>query len=147
MVDNKNQKILNLILENSRLSCREIAKKAKMSVVTVINRIKELEKQKIIKEYTTKLDYEKLGYDVHVIINLKISKGQLFEMENKIASHPCVLAVYDIIGSFDSVVIARFKNRRSLDTFLKKIQTYDFVERTETKLILNTIKEENIQIS
>ena len=33
-----------------------------------------------------------------------------------------------------------------MDNFLKKIQTYDFVERTETKLILSTMKEETIGV-
>ena len=146
MIDERDKKILGIILENSRLSYRRIAKKAKISVVTVINRIRELEKQKIIKSYATELDYEKLGYDVQAIINLRISKGKLFEVEKKIACHPNVFAVYDTTGDFDSVVIAKFKNRKGLDAFLKKIQTYDFIERTETKLVLNTIKEGRVNV-
>ncbi|RMF04981.1 Lrp/AsnC family transcriptional regulator, partial [Candidatus Woesearchaeota archaeon] len=62
----------------------------------------------------------------------------------KIAADPHVTAVYDNTGDFDATVIAKFKNRRGLDSFLKKIQTYDFVERTETRMILNTIKEDTI---
>ena len=40
----------------------------------------------------------------------------------------------------------RFPTRRQMDNFLKKLQTYEFVERTETKLILQTIKEGNIKV-
>ena len=146
MIKPKDQKILNILLENSRLSFRQIAKKAKVSVVTVINRVKELEKEKIIKSYTAELDYEKLGYDVQAIIELRIEKGKLFEVEKKIAILSNVFAVYDTTGDFDALVIAKFKSRKSLDNFLKKIQTHDFVQRTRTKLILNTIKEKNIEI-
>jgi len=36
--------------------------------------------------------------------------------------------------------------RKGMNNFLKKIQTYDFVERTNTRLILNTIKEKEIEV-
>lgn len=140
-MENKDTAILKVLTENSRLSFREIAKKTGISVVTVINRIKEMEKQKIIKRYVPELDYEKLGYEVQAIIQLRISRGKLFEVEKTIAKLPNVFAVYDVTGDFDSMILAKFRNRKGLDSFLKKIQTYDFIERTETKLILNIIKE------
>ena len=146
-IDDINKKILNIMLENSRLSYREIAKKICVSVVTVMNRVRDLEDNGIIKEYTARLDYEKIGYDVNIIIKIRVSKGKLFEVEKKIAIDPHVFAVYDVTGNFDSIVIAKFKTRKAMDLFLKKIQTYEFVERTETILILNTIKESNVRIN
>ena len=141
MIDEIDKKILNVLMGNARLSLREIAKQIGYSVVTLMKRMKQLEKEKIIKEYIAHIDYEKLGYDVNIIIKIRVSKGKLFEVEKKIAIDQHVSAVYDIIGDFDSIVIAKFKTRKALDIFLKKIQTYEFVERTETILILNTIKE------
>ena len=140
------KKILNILVEDSRLSLRQIAKKAGVSVATVMHHTNKLENESIIKKYTSKLDYEKIGYDVEVMIDLRISKGRLFDVEKKIATHPNVFAIYDVTGASDAVVLARFRTRRQMDNFLKKIQTYEFVERTETKLILNTIKEENIGV-
>ena len=140
------KKIVNIIIDNSRLSLRQIAKKADVSVATVMHHINKLQKEGVIKKYTAKLDYEKAGYDVEVMSEIRISKGRLFDVEKKIAVHPNVFAVYDVTGAFDAVVLARFPTRRQMDTFLKKLQTYEFVERTETKLILNAIKEESIGI-
>jgi DNA-binding Lrp family transcriptional regulator len=145
-LDETDKKLVNLLLENSRLSYRQLAKKAGVSVATVMNRVKRLEKEDIIKSYSAVINYEKLGYDIDVIISIKVSKGKLFQVENKIAANPSVLAVFDITGDFDSLVIAKFKNRRSLDNFLKRIQTYDFVERTHTLLILNTIKNAQMKV-
>ena len=145
-LDKNDMEVLKILVENSRLSYRQIAKKAKVSVVTAMNRVKKLEDEQIIKKYTTKLDYEKAGYDIEVMIQIRISKGKLFEVEKKIAINPNVFAVYDLTGNFDAVILARFPTRRKMDNFLKKLQTYEFVERTETKLILNTIKEENIGV-
>jgi DNA-binding Lrp family transcriptional regulator len=145
-LEETDKKILNILVDNSRLSMRQIAKKANVSVATVMHHMRRLEKENIIKEYTTKLDYEKIGYDIEVIIEIRISKGKLFEVEKKIATHPNVFAVYDMTGAFDALVLARFSTRRKMDNFLKKIQTYEFVEKTETKLILKTMKEENIGV-
>jgi len=111
-----------------------------------MHHIRKLEKDGVIKKYTSKIDYEKAGYDIEVIIEIRISKGKLFEVEKKIATDPNVFAVYDMTGEFDAALLARFRNRREMDNFLKKLQTYEFVERTETKLILNTIKEESIGV-
>ncbi|MFA4820145.1 MAG: Lrp/AsnC family transcriptional regulator [Candidatus Aenigmatarchaeota archaeon] len=143
-IDELDIKILNILLENSKLSYRKIARKLGVSVTTAMNRIVKMEKEKIIQGYTAKLDYEKLRYDIKVVIDVRVSKGKLFEVESKIAHHPNVSAVFDVTGSFDTMIIANFKSRKEMDRFLKRIQTYDFVERTETKLVLNTIKEGQI---
>ena len=135
------REIVNILVSNSRLSMRQIAKKANVSVATVMHHMHGLEKQNIIKKYTAQMDYEKIGYDVEVMIEIRVSSGKLFEVEKKISASPNVFGVYDVTGSFDVVVLARFTSRRQMDLFLKKIQTIPHVERTETKLILNTMKE------
>ena len=146
-IDATDKKILNVLSSDSRLSFREIAKNVGVSVATALHRVRHLEKEKVIRKYTAAIDYEKVGYDVGVLIHVRVSKGRLIDVEKKIATDPHVIALYDTTGPFDAVVIAFFKNRRGLDNFLKKIQTYDFVERTETVLILNAIKEGNLEIS
>jgi DNA-binding Lrp family transcriptional regulator len=145
-ITDTDRKILNVMLDNSRLSLREIAKKTGVSVATAMNHVKSLEKRGVIKKYSAHLDYDKIGYVVEVLIEVRILKGRLMEMEKKIATHPNVFAVYDITGSFDAVILARFKSTRQMDNFLKKIQSYEFVERTETKLVLKTIKEGAISL-
>jgi len=145
-LDELDRNIMNALIEDSRLSYRQIAKKLGVSVATVMHRVNILEKDKVIKRNTSILDYEKLGYDIEVLIDVRIAKGKLMEVEKKIAVDPNVFAVYDTTGDFDAVILARFHNRRKMDAFLKKIQTYDFVERTNTKLVLNTIKESQIKV-
>ena len=146
-MDDLDLKILNILIDNSKQSFRKIASRLGVSAATVLNRIGRMEKEGVIKKYSAMLDYEKLGYDISAIIDVRVSKGKLFEVEGRIAHHPNVQAVFDITGSFDSMIIANFKTRRDLDKFLKKIQAYDFVERTETKLILNRVKEEHIKVA
>jgi len=56
------------------------------------------------------------------------------------------VAVYDHTGPFDALILAKFKTRKQMDQFLKHLQTYDFVERTETMLVLNILKEGQIKV-
>jgi len=140
-------RILNILMDNSKLSYRKIAARLGVSVATVMNRVNRLEREGVIKKYSALLDYDKLGYDISAIVDVRVSRGKLFEVENKIATHPNVQAVFDVTGPFDTMIVANFKSRQDLDKFLKKIQTYDFVERIETRIILNRIKEEHIKVA
>lgn len=145
-LDKYDESIINELVDNAKIHLRDIAKKLNISFVTVMNRIKRLEENGIIKGYTSKINYDTLGYGVNVLIEIRISKGKLFELEKRIAKNPNVYAVYDTTGEFDATIFARFRTTRAMDDFLKKIQTFDFVERTNTKLVLNIIKEEQVRL-
>ncbi|MGA1820077.1 MAG: Lrp/AsnC family transcriptional regulator [Thermoplasmatota archaeon] len=145
-MDGTDLEILTHLQKNGRDSYREIAKTLGLAPATVMKRVKELEGSGMIKGYTVELDYDKMGFDIHVIVDVRVAKGKLQQIEKKIARDPNVMMVFDNTGPFDATVLARFRNRGGLDRFIKRLQTYDFVERTETKLILNTIKDEGLRM-
>ena len=136
------RRVLEELIGNARLSFRKIATRIGTSTATVASSVRRLKKAGIIRKFTTAVDYEKLGYSFHVIIEIKIRQGKLFNIENAIASNPCVFAVYDHTGQTDTTVLARFRSRSELDSFIKQLQKMKYVERTETKLVLNIIKDE-----
>ena len=114
-----------------------------VSTVTVLSRIKKLEGENIIQGYSARLNHELLGYDITAIIEIKTNKGKMLEIENEIAKQDNVVAVYDITGNADMIIIAKFKNRELLSEFVKKISLMPNVENSITHLVLNTIKEDN----
>lgn len=140
-MDDIDRKILNHLQYRGRDSYREIARSIDSSPSTVMKRVRDLESKGLIKGYSAMVDYDLVGFDIHVIVEVRVAKGKLKLIESKIARNGAVQMVFDNTGSSDATVIARFRNRKGLDRFIKKLQTYDFVERTETKLILNTVKE------
>jgi len=141
IIDKKDIKILEVLSKDSRLSYRQVAKKTGLSVTTIISRIKKLEEKGIIRKYSIEVDLEKLGFKLPVIIDIRVMKGRLVEVENEIAKYPNVLAVYDITGDYDVAVYAVFTERKELDAFVKKLQRMEYVERTHTKLVLNIVKD------
>ena len=141
-IDDLSKKILRLLSTNSRLSFRQIASVLGISVGTVIERIKKLKSNRVIESYTLKLNHEKLGYTLAAAIEITVSKGKLIEVEKIVAKNPKVCAVYDITGLTDALIIAKFKNRKELNDFVKSLLASPYIVRTNTHLILNTVKED-----
>lgn len=135
------RKILGCLLEDARFSSRQIAKEIGVSVGTVLSRIKKMEDKGIIKGYSAILDQEKLGYQLTVLTEITVSKGKLVEMEREIAKNPNVCSVYDITGLADAVIIAKFKSREDLGFFTKYLLSLPYLERTNTHVVLTTVKE------
>ncbi len=140
-VDDLDLDILMILSEDSRKKLRPIAEQLNRSPTTIGKHIKALEDKGIIEKYTISLDYEKLGYEIIALIEITISKGQMLEVEKEIAHFPNIFAVYDVTGTYDALIIARFKKRNELSEMVKKINSSQYVERTNTHLILNVIKE------
>jgi len=141
-MDKVDQKILNHLMSDARLSARQLGLKLGMSTVTVLTRIKKLEKEKIITGYTALINHEKLGYDLTTVIEVVGKKDKLIELENKLAKIENVCDVYDITGSTDMIIIAKFKNRSEVSEFVKRLYSIPYIENTITHIALNTIKED-----
>ncbi len=141
-MDETDVKILKKLLTDARMSYRKVAEEIGVSPPTVLARVEKLESDGIIRSYSTLLDHEKLGYDMTAIIEITATKGKIVDLERQIAKFPNVCAVYDITGLTDMIVVAKFKNRKELSNFVKKDISLPYVERTNTHVVLITVKED-----
>ena len=141
-LDETDVKILKSLTADARLSSRQVAKQCNVSVGTVLARMKKLENEGVVKGYSALLDQEKLGYALTVVTEITVAKGRLLEVENEVARLPNVCCVYDVTGLIDAVIIAKFKNREELGKFTKRVLALPYVERTNTHVVLTTIKED-----
>jgi DNA-binding Lrp family transcriptional regulator len=141
-LDENDIEILRVLVSTARVSSRRIAETVGVSTATVISKIKAMEQDGIIGGYTAILNQEKLGYELTVITEITVSKGKLVEMEKEIAAIPNVCAVYDVTGLTDAIVIAKFKTRNELSNFTKNLLSMPFIERSNTHVVLTTVKED-----
>ena len=141
-MDETDVKILKKLLSDARMSYRKVAEEIGVSPPTVLARAEKLESDGIIRSYSTLIDHEKLGYDLTAIIEITATKGKIVDLERQIAKFPNVCAVYDITGLTDMAVVAKFKNRKELSNFVKKDLSLPYVDRTNTHLVLITVKED-----
>jgi DNA-binding Lrp family transcriptional regulator len=141
-MDELDIRILNHLLSDARISAREIAHRLGVSTSTVTARIERLRDDKILRGFTADVDYQKLGYDLTVVTEILVSKGKLLEMEREIANLQGVCAVYDVTGETDAIIISKCKNREQLSHFTKGLLSMHFVERTNSHVVLTTVKED-----
>lgn len=140
-LDETDSAILRMLARDARVSLREIGKQLRVSASTVFSRIKKLEESGVVKGYKPALDAEKLGFAVTVAIAMKIKGGKLVEVEKELAHRPNVVAVYDITGEYDVLLIAKFRSMAELNKFVKGALAMPNVEHTCTYTVLNTVKE------
>ena len=141
-LDSLDGKILKNLAVDARQSARQLALKLGVSTVTILSRMKRLEMDKIIVGYTATIDHEKIGYSLTAIIEIIAKNDKIADIEEELSKFENVCGVYDITGTTDTIIIAKFKERNELSTFVKGLTAIPNVENTITHLVLNTAKED-----
>ena len=141
-LDELDRGILQELNIDARRSHREIAHRLRVSPTTVSGRVQRLEREGLIRGYVPLLDDEALGWELTATVGIRISKGRLREVEERLARDPRAYAIYDVTGDFDALLIGRFRDRRDLDRFVKRALQDPYIERTNTQVVLNRVKED-----
>ena len=140
-LDSLDKKILKNLTVDARQSARQLALKLEVSTVTILSRIKKLEKEEIILGYTATIDHEKIGYSLTAVIEIIAKNDKIVDIDEEISKFENVCGVYDVTGTTDTIIIAKFKERNELSTFVKGLAGIANVENTITHVVLNTAKE------
>ena len=146
MIDDTDRRILAVLLADARTSMRSIAEEVGVALGTVSNRVKRMEAMGVIQGYEVLLDAAKIGWTMTVLCGLRIEKGQLMEVQRRIAEDSRVFGIYDVTGEFDSMVLARVRDRAHLDDLSKTVLSSEAIIRTVTHVVLNTVKQNGVQL-
>ncbi|MGA1846383.1 Lrp/AsnC family transcriptional regulator [Deferribacter abyssi] len=140
-IDEVDKQIINILIKDGRTSYADISKAVGMKPPSVIERIKKLEKEGIIKQYTTKIDYKKLGYDILAFIGISIDNAQHIEdFEVTLANFDeDIIECHHVTGDFTMILKVVTKNTETLSQLIKKIRNITGVRQTNTILVFSTI--------
>jgi len=145
-MDEKDERILEILKENSSLSTQQISKRTSIPITTVHNRIKKLKKEGIIKRYTVDLDNKLIGKNIaayiHITLDYRLLKQTMTQHEfaKILKRQEFVEEVTTVTGGTDIVLKARARDIDELDGFVTNyLRNVDGVERTQTMVILNEI--------
>lgn len=141
-MDTLDKQILELLSDDGRKSYRKISRELGVSVGTIHNRVDKLTKSGIISKFVPVINHEKLGYTLTAVIGIEIKGGSVLNLTEKEPFKNNLLAVYDVTGQFDGIIIAKFKNTFELNKFIKLLLKEENVTKTYTQTVLNIIKEE-----
>lgn len=145
MLDNTDRYILEELSKNSRIKMKELGEKIHMTGQATSIRIAKLEDSGIIEGYTIKVNYAKLGYPIHVMLNIFHTKTQnhkpyidFVEKQNKYIIHN-----YKISGDGCYILECRFPSNETLNEFLVRLNKYVNYKIT---VILNDTKKNILTI-
>jgi Lrp/AsnC family leucine-responsive transcriptional regulator len=143
MVDEIDRKILDLLQCNAKLSNAEIAEKVGLTVSSVHERVKKLERKGIIKGYVAVVDPEKLGKPLLAFLRLTVSShdtvhGPIGELCTR---EPDILECHNVAGEDCYILKVRAEGPKQLERLLSEIRGSAEASRSVTNIVLSTHKE------
>lgn len=140
-LDDIDRGIIKLLLENSRVSNAEIARKVNLSRVAVRDRIQSLTERGIIEQFTVILDAAALGRPLAAFFDIEVQPEKLDAVAQELTKQDHVIIVYHMTGPTSLHVHAYLRDSRHLADFLhENIYSIPGVLKVTSYLLLNRYK-------
>jgi len=123
-LDKTDRKILAILQRDARITISELANRVGLSATPVSERVKRLERERVITGYHAHLDPESLGLRVLVFVELRLSQksSEIFDaVKRELALVPEVLECHLVAGEFDYLIKARIPDMRDYRDLLGRI--------------------------
>ena len=136
-LDDVDRKILDILIDNTRIPFTDISKKLLISAGTVHVRVKKMEDAGIIKGSTLNLDYVKLGYSFIAYVGIFLEKNNMTDrVLQALKDIPFVTVAHITTGRFNIFCKVRATDTKSAKDIIFMIDDIEGVSRTETMISL-----------
>ena len=140
-MDKLDFQIISELRNNARQTASDISKSIHLSVSTVIERIRKMEKSGLIKSYTVITNDHKLGNDITVLMEVSMEHPRFNDdFINRINEHPNIIACYYLTGEFDFMLKICCRSSEHLEQIHNQIKDCPGVRLTRTHYVLRTVK-------
>ncbi len=141
MIDEKDLKIIDMLRENARIPLTEIASRLDVSESTIRKRIKALEKNGVITQYTVVVDPSKLGYNSVSMVGIDVESTHLLDVAMRMTEFPEVKFVATSTGDHMIITEIWINDSKELGRFIaKNIEKQEGVKRVSPTIILENWK-------
>jgi len=124
VLDDKDRQILMILQENGRESLTSIAKKVKLSIDSVNNRMKSMQEKEVFYP-RIQINPRVIGFPLIADIKIKLKNITEKDREGFIAylnSHPRVIELLTVMGDFDFTCVLIAKDTNELDKLSTEIR-------------------------
>lgn len=140
-MDKLDFQIISELRNNARQTASDISKSIHLSVSTVIERIRKMEKSGLIKSYTVITNDHKLGNDITVLMEVSMEHPRFNDdFISRINEHPNIIACYYLTGEFDFMLKICCRSSEHLEQIHNQIKDCPGVRLTRTHYVLRTVK-------
>lgn len=138
-MDKTDEQILTILREDSRLPFVEIAAKVGLSEAAVRRRVANLVKGRTIRRFTIDVDEPQTATSAVTYVSVSPA-APTADVSRKLKSVKGVETIYETTGPFDIAAIIRGASISEVNKSVEEIRRLDGVLRTETTIILRTIR-------
>ena len=140
-LDELDNKIVNLLYEDGRMSYSKIADIVGLSRPAVKARVAALEEKGVILGYRAEIDYNHISVGEQILLYVETTPSFFAECKQMLTSLPNVLTLFQITGENRLVAITEWESRKSLKEFINYIyKSLDGVTSIRIDGILDVIK-------
>lgn len=121
VLDDADRALLQALLEDGRMSLKELAERVGLSSPSTAERLRRLQERGVVRGFTVDLAPEALGYTLQAMVRIRPLPGKLKAVEKLIAAIPQIAECDKVTG--DDCFIARLHLRsiEQLDEILGRI--------------------------
>ncbi|HRG53246.1 MAG TPA: Lrp/AsnC family transcriptional regulator [Bacteroidia bacterium] len=149
-LDTIDKKILRLLQKDARLNTKEIADKIGLSVTPTYERLKKIEKTKVIKGYVALLDPQIIGKTCTAFctVTLRLHSAPLLkQFEQALRSFPEVMECYHVAGAYDYLIKIVVDNMNDYKQLLvNKLAAMENIANVQSSFIMTEIKHETAYV-
>ena len=142
--DDKDRKLLVLLQENSKKTTKELANELNLSATAVFERIKKLERQKVIEKYVAIIDKKLVKKDFVVLCHVKLSqhsKEYITQFEKEIVKFPEILECFHVSGDYDYILKICMENIEEYREFMvSKLTSMQHIASTHSSFSIKEVK-------
>ncbi|MDR1387745.1 MAG: Lrp/AsnC family transcriptional regulator [Propionibacteriaceae bacterium] len=142
-LDAIDQRILQLLMHNGRLSNHAIAETVKIAESTSHTRVKALVDNGVIKGFRAVVDPTALGRPIQAMILVKVqttARSKLLAEAQRLAEADGVLTVFFLAGAYDLMVHVAVANPAALRDFvIRELSASPNIASTETSVIMEHV--------
>lgn len=134
-MDQLDEKIIELLTRNGRISLKEIAQEVNLTSPAVSARIRHLEEDGIIAGYTVILRPPQNASQVESLISVSVKPASHQAFMDFLHSTPEVEQCYHVTGEFSHMVKVRCRDISQLEHLISRLQHFG---STSSQIILST---------
>ena len=138
-LDEIDLKIISLLLKNSRIPYRRLAKELGIGESTVYTRINRLIKSGVLKSFTISIDYSKLGYATEAVLEIKPYPQYIAQVKKSLKKLPFVIEASLLTGDYPVIVNIVVRNNEELASKIDEVARIDGVADINIKYVLEKI--------
>jgi DNA-binding Lrp family transcriptional regulator len=136
-LDDLDRRLVELLVEDGRLSVNELAKRANVSRATAYQRLAQLRAGGVILGFSARVDPAKLGRGLSALVLIRVEQPRWREVTPELLALPGVEWIGVTAGEFDFALVVRARDVDDLrDVVLERLQTIVAVRSSETVLLL-----------